>query len=224
MSEIRAKTRQQGEKSVDAKGVSQIRAQVYGKGLPNQSVFISPTDFFKLFRDVRYSSLFDLLIDEKEPVKALVQDVQVNPVTMKPIHVDFRQIRMDQSITVTVPLLFQGESAAVKMGGTLVKSIDEVEVECLPGNLPKELVVDLSALATYNDQITVASLAVPAGVTINRDPEEVIATVEEPLSEEEQKKLEESQIGDVSAVKTVAEEKAAEEPAAEAGAEQASKE
>ncbi|MFZ6015810.1 MAG: 50S ribosomal protein L25 [Patescibacteria group bacterium] len=217
MNAITAKTRQPGEKSVTDKDTAMLKAEVYGKGLPNQSIFLHPSDFLKLYREVKYSSLFDLMVDDKEPVKALIQDVQVNPVSMQPIHVDIRQIRMDQPITVTVPLAFVGESDAVKMGGTLIKSIDEVEVECLPANLPKELNVDLGILKTYDDQITFASLQIPEGVKVNRDPEEVIAFAEEPLSEEELKKLEESQVGDVSAVKSEADEKA--ESAAAEGAE-----
>ncbi len=213
---LTVKTRKPDTALEEVQGRMPIKAVIYGKGLPSQSISVAPSDFLHLYREVKYSSLFDLQIDDAEPVKALIQEVQVDPITMQPIHIDFRQIRMDQPITVEVPFVFQGESDAVKMGGTLIKNIEEVEVECLPAKLPKELVVDLSALKTFQDRIVVSSLNLPDGVTITLDPEELIAFVEEPLSEEEQKKLEEQNVGDVSAVKVEAEEKKA-ETEAEAG-------
>ncbi len=204
---LTAKTRKPDSALEPIDGRMPIKAVIYGKGLASQSISIAPSDFLHLYREVKYSSLFDLQIDDTEPVKALIQEVQIDPITMKPIHIDFRQIRMDQPITVEVPFIFTGESDAVKMGGTLIKNIEEVEVECLPAKLPKELIVDLSALKTFQDRIVVSSLNLPEGVTITLDPEELIAFVEEPLSEEEQKKLEEQNIGDVAEVKTEADEK-----------------
>ncbi|MDF1497072.1 MAG: 50S ribosomal protein L25 [Patescibacteria group bacterium] len=214
MALLTAKTRKPDEAAEPMNGREPIKGVVYGNGIPSVSLNIGPSDFLHLFREVKYSSLFDLVIDDAEPVKAIIQEVQVHPVTMNPIHIDFRQIRMDQPITVEVPLVFVGESDAVKMGGTLIKNLDEVEIECLPAKLPKELVVDLSVLKTYEDRIVVSSLQVPEGVALHHDAEELIAAVEEPLSEEEQKKLEEQDIGDVTAVKSEADEKKEGEEAA----------
>ncbi len=219
MTVLTAKTRKSEEVVEPINGREPLKAVVYGNGIPSVSLYIGPSDFLHLYREVKYSSLFDLIIDDQKPVKALIQDVQVHPVTMAPIHVDFRQIRMDQPITVEVPLVFEGESDAVKMGGTLIKNLEEVEVECLPANLPKELVVDLSALKTYEDRILVSSLSVADGVKINHESDQLIAAVEEPLSEEELKKLEEQSIGDVSEVKTEGEEKKEDETSEEGGTE-----
>ena len=213
---LTVKTRKPNTALEEVQGRAPIKAVIYGKGLPSQPISVAPSDFLHLYREVKYSSLFDLQIDDSAPVKALIQEVQVDPITMQPIHIDFRQIRMDQPIIVKVPFVFQGESDAVKMGGTLIKNIEEVEVECLPALLPKELVVDLSALKNFQYRITVNSLHLPEGVNITLNPEELIAFVEEPLSEEEQKKLEEQNIGDVSAVKVETEEKKAEAEAGEA--------
>jgi hypothetical protein len=91
-------------------------------------------------------------------------------------------------------------------------------------DLPHEIEVDLSALATFDDMITVGSLKLPKGVEVTNESESIIATVDEPLTEEEMKKLEESQLGDVTAVKSEAELKkeqeaqAAVEPEANANA------
>jgi large subunit ribosomal protein L25 len=215
MALLTAKTRQPNEVAEPMNGREPIKAVVYGNGIPSVSLNVGPSDFLHLFREVKYSSLFDLVVDDAEPVKALIQEVQVHPVTMKPIHIDFRQIRMDQPITVNIPLVFEGESAAVKMGGTLIKNLDEVEIECLPGKLPKELIVDLAKLQTYEDRIVTSSLQIPEGVTLHHEDDELIAAVEEPLSEEEQKKLEEQAIGDVAEVKAEGDEKKEGEEGAE---------
>jgi len=98
-----------------------------------------------------------------------------------PDHVDFFEVNMSETLTATVPLEFTGESAAVKaMGGTLVKVISEVEVQCLPKDLPHQLEVDISALKSFEDVITLADLALPSGVALTADPEEVIAKVQPP--------------------------------------------
>lgn len=214
---LTAKTRKPDVAAEPMNGREPIKAVVYGNGIPSVSLNIGASDFLHLYREVKYSSLFDLVVDDAEPVKALIQDVQVHPVTMQPIHVDFRQIRMDQPITVQIPLIFEGESEAVKMGGTLIKNLEEVEIECLPAKLPKELVVDLSALKTYEDRISASSLQIPEGVTLHHEDDEMIATVEEPLSEEELKKLEEQEVGDVSAVQAEGDEKKEGEEAAAEG-------
>ncbi|MBU2566677.1 50S ribosomal protein L25 [Patescibacteria group bacterium] len=196
-----------------------LKAVVYGGGSESRPILISKSDFLHLFKDVKYSSLFDLIIDGGAPVKALFQEVQVNPVSMDPIHVDLIQIRMDQAMTLDVPLEFIGESKAMKMGGTLNKPYEEIEVECLPDKLPKSIEVDLSKLETYEDRITAGNLVLPEGVKITLDPEELIVSVDAPLSEEDQKKLEEANIGDVAAVTSEADEKKGEEEGKEGEAE-----
>lgn len=211
---LKAQLRQKKEAGTQEKPAITLKAVVYGHGLPSRSIQVSTPEFLKLYKQVKHSTMFDLAIDNESPVKALIGEVQVNPVNMQPVHVDFRQLRMDEKVTVSVPLVFTGESAAVKaLGGTLVKSLDQIEVECLPADLPKEILVDLGSLATFEDKITIGSLAMPKGVVTTLDAESAVATVEAPLSEEEQKKLEAGDVGDVTAIKTEAEEKKEKEAA-----------
>lgn len=210
---LEAKTRSaEGASAKKLLSERMIPAVMYGHGVEAQSLTVSFADFRKVYIQAGMSSLVDVNVDGKTPVKALIKDVQVNPLTMSPIHIDFHQVNMKEKMTANVPLAFIGESAAVKvLGGTLVKSLDHVEVECLPMDLPHEIEVDLSALATFDDMITVGSLKLPKGVEVMDESESIIATVDEPLTEEEMKKLEESQLGDVTAVKSEAELKKEEE-------------
>jgi len=194
-----------------------IPGVLYGAELPAESLSVQRGDFVKLLRSAGSSSLVDLELAGSS-VKTLIKDFQVDPLSMEPIHVDFYRVRMDKKLEATVPLKFIGESKAVKTdGGTLVKSQDELEIRCLPGNLPHEIEVDLSKLENFEDAITIKSLSLPEGVEALQDPEATLATVARPLTEDQLAKLEESEVSDVSEVKTEAAIKA-EAAAAEAEA------
>lgn len=210
-----------GKRSKDELAEMRVPAVMYGSGVTNQNISVPRTEFLKTLKQAGYSSLVDITVGDNAPVKAVIKEVQVDPLTLDPLHVDFHQVRMDQEMEASIPLVLVGESKAVKIdAGTLIKALDEVEVRCLPANLPHQIEVDLSKLATFDDAITVGDLVLPKGVELVSDPELTIATVSRPLTEEELKKLEESQVGDVSSIKTEAEEKRAEE-AAKAAAEAA---
>lgn len=225
---ISAETRTKlGRGAKQERYASRIPAVLYGSGVESKPVTVGRSEFLKVLKTAGYSSLLDMTVDGGQPVKTLIKEVQVHPLTLDPLHVDFYQVRMDKEIEAKIPLVFVGESKAVKNeGGTLVKSIDELEIRCLPANLPHEIEVDLSVLNTFEDSITVESLKLPNGVEAITDAGLTIATVERPLTEEELKKLEESALGDVTAVKTEADEKKeakAAEEAAEAAVEEATK-
>lgn len=197
----------------------EIPAVVYGHGVDPRSIQVNGREFHKILGTAGTSSLIDLDVDGK-PVKVLIKDVQVHPVSMEPEHIDFHQINMKEELQTEVPLKVVGESKAVKeLAGTLVQSLDEIRIKCLPADLPHEIEVDISSLNTFDDAITVGALKIPSGVEVLNDPEEIVATVAAPLTEEQLKKLEEGEQHDVSAIKTEAEEKKAAEEAAKAAEE-----
>jgi len=216
-----------GKRSKDALKEMRVPAVMYGAGIDAQPITVGRSEFIKVYRGAGSSALIDVSVGSAAPVKALIKEVQVNPLSMEPRHIDFYQVRMDKPLEADIPLKFVGESAAVKEeGGTLVKSLDEIKVRCLPGDLPADIEIDLSVLKTFEDAINVGSITPPKGVEFLDDATLTIATVARPLTEEELKKLEESQVGDVTAVKSEAElKKAAEEAkAAEEGAAEGKKE
>lgn len=210
-----------GRRAKTVRAEQLIPAVMYGHGVEARTISVPFQKFRKVLAEAGTSSLVDIVVDGAAPVKAVIKEVQVNPLTMSPIHIDFHQVNMKEKMTANIPLSFVGDSVAVKaLGGTLVKSLDHVEVECLPADLPHEIVVDISRLSTFDDKITVGSLELPKGVEVMNEAEAMVAFVEAPLSEEELKKLEESQVGDVTAVKSEAdlkkEAQAATEPEANA--------
>ena len=106
-------------------------------------------------------------------------DVQRDPVSGRLIHVDFAPVNMRERIEVTVPLQVVGESPGAEEGGVLQQVAYEVQVESLPGEIPQELSLDVSSLG-MNENLTLADVMLPEGVTLVSDPEEVAATVTAP--------------------------------------------
>lgn len=204
-----------GEK-VRAEGI--LPAVVYGVGQESASLSLVYVDFEKLYNEAGEASLVDLKIDGKEAGKVLVHEVQYDPVSGRMIHVDFRRVDMNKSITAYAELKFTGESPAVKeLGGTLVRNADEVEVECLPKDLVSHIDVDLSVLKTFDDVIKVKDLVLPSGVVIiNPNSEDVLATVTPALTEEQIKAMEEeSKTADISKIEVAGKKKEEDEGAEE---------
>jgi large subunit ribosomal protein L25 len=185
------------------------------------SLSVNYLEFKKIFDEVGESTMFELVIDGKERKNVLVKDVQYNPVSLNYDHIDLYQVKMTEKITANVELLFEGVSLAVKdAGGVLVKNIDEVEVEALPADLPKEIVVDISSLKTFEDVIKIDDLDIHSKAEILNEKDEIVATVSPPRSEEELKELDEEaeeKVEDVEGVeKEEPEEEATESEAAAA--------
>jgi len=114
----------------------------------------------------------------KNPQMALTRDVQWNAITGRPIHVDFYAVVMTEKLTTEVPLVFVGEAPAADLAGTiLLQNLDEVEIECLPGDLIEAIEVDVSELKEIDQTIYVKDLRVPPTVALLTDTEEVVAKV-----------------------------------------------
>jgi len=160
-----------------------IPAVFYGKKEASTPIQLSYAIFEKTLKDAGESTVLHLKgvgID----VDVLIHDVDLNPVTDLPRHVDFYAIEKGKKLEIKVPLEFVGIAPAVKdLGGILVKVMHEVEIEALAADLPHNLVVDISTLASFDSVITIADIVVPKGVTVKAKSEEVIASVYEPKEE-----------------------------------------
>lgn len=167
---------------------------VYGARQDNISLVINYRDFVKLYDLVGGSSLIDLVVDGKDFGKILIHDLQYDPITNHINHVDLKRIEMGKEMEATVELEFVGEAPAVKeMGGTLVKNLVEVDVRCLPKDLPSELIVDLSVLKTFDDSVRIKDLVLPEGVVITSpSANDVVAKAIPALTEEELKAMDEA--------------------------------
>ncbi len=192
------------------KAVVKIRRQgalpgvIYGHGIKTLPVTVDKASFDKIYHQVGTSSLFDLVVDNKEPVKVLVKEVQTHPTSGQVSHVDFHQIRMDEKLKVEVPIKFVGEPKAVKeLGGILVKSINQLEIECLPKDLIHEIEVDISILDEFNKGLLVKDIKLPAGLKLLTGGDETVVVVTEPRSQAELEELKQEVKEDVSQVAKV---------------------
>ena len=179
-------TKRDTEDSTEAARADGVMPAVYyGRETESTPVAVSMPDFIKLWNDVGYSSIFEIDVEGETRI-ALVQDIDLHPVTDQPIHADIYVIEEGQKITVDLPVSFAGDAPAVKnKGGLLVPVMRSVEVEAEPNNLPEELELDVSELDDFGSQATVGNINVPDGVEILADDGEVVVLIEEPTELEE---------------------------------------
>lgn len=161
-----------------------LPAVVYGPKQPATPITVSVRDFEKILRNVGETSVIELSgLDTN--IQVLIHDIDRDPVTNAPRHADFYAIEKGAKVEVAVPLAYVGESPAVKAGANLVKVLHELEIESSPADLPREIEVDISVLATLGDQIHVADLRLPHGVEAKVDADQVVVLVQEVEAEEE---------------------------------------
>jgi large subunit ribosomal protein L25 len=124
-----------------------IPAIVYGAGKDAASVAVDPRQVLRILKsESGHNTIFDLALDS-DRVKAMIVDWQFEPIKGTLLHVDLQRIAMDKRLTVTVPVVLKGEAAGVKTeGGILEQLLREIEVECLPADIPKNIEVDISHL------------------------------------------------------------------------------
>jgi len=210
--QIKAVGREQaGRTASHIRGAGMIPAVLYGHKINAVNMAVEKKAFEKILPELSSSTLMNLNIEgENEPRTVLVSEVQRHPLTGNPIHVDFHQVNLKEEIEATVPLVFEGESFAVKdLGGTLVKSIDEIQVQAFPQDLPEEIKVDIGLLKSFEDRIKVSDLGVAKNVKVLTDGEEIVAVVTPPRSEAELEELEKEVEENAAEVKTEADEKKA---------------
>lgn len=154
---------------------------LYGNQFDSVSLQFPEPALRRLLSTVGTTRLFLLNVaDQGMNETALVRAVQKHPVTGGLVHVDLYRIVADQAITTAVPLRMHGEAPAIAEGGVVNVLLDELEIECLPKDLPDHIVVDLSTLTGMDSAIHVRDLAIPEGVTILIDVNTVVARIVAP--------------------------------------------
>lgn len=172
-----------------------IKGVIYGKKEENTPIFASYNEFKKIWREARGTSLI-ILKGVGEDKEAIIQDISFDPVNDNPIHVDFYIIERGKTMEVSIPLEFEGIPPAVKeLGGVLVKALHEIEIEVLPKDLPKSILVDVSSLKDFESRILAKDLKLPASAKLLSDPEENIALVVPP-----QEEVESVEVPDISSI------------------------
>ncbi len=193
---LKATGRTEQKKQVKALRESgQIPGIIYGNDVENQMVKVSQLEFLKVFHKAGSSGLVELSLDEHKPLHVLITETQ-NDHLGNPIHIDFHQVNMNEVIRTEVPLRLIGDAPGVfNLGGSLIQTLEEVEVEALPANLPQAIEVDISGLEEFDAHLSVSDLVVPADVTVLTDEHEMVCKIEAPRSDEEMAELD-AELGD----------------------------
>jgi large subunit ribosomal protein L25 len=164
-----------------------IPGVVYGAGKPNVPISLDKKALADLFRaGAGENAIFLLkLAGSDQSRHAMIKELQRDPLSRKPLHVDFVRVLMDVKITVKVPIEVVGTARGVKADGGILDVVTrEIEIECLPSDIPAHIAVDVNELG-IGDAIRISELPALAGVTIVDNPEKVVVHVAHPTREEE---------------------------------------
>jgi large subunit ribosomal protein L25 len=126
----------------------QIPAVVYGAGAESVAITVDPKQITKILHsESGHNTIFDLQVGNGKKEKVMIVDWQYEPIKGSLLHIDVKRIAMDQKLRVNVPIELIGEPAGVKQqGGILEQLLREVEVECLPGDIPNQVELNVADL------------------------------------------------------------------------------
>jgi large subunit ribosomal protein L25 len=155
-----------------------LPAVLYGHQSKATPIALDAREFQSIYSRAGKTHLVDLALDGGRAVKVLVREVQTHPRRLGPIHVDLYRVNLRDKLHADVPIVITGESPAVKRGdGDLLIALHAVKVECLPADIPESVEVDVSGLEELDAAIRLSDVAMPEGVTLLTDPEELVAKV-----------------------------------------------
>lgn len=166
--------------------VKLVPAEFYGRGVENISLQMAYGDIRRAFKTAGQNTIIDLEIEGGSKHKVLIHHVDYHPVSDDITHIEFINIKMDQAINTRVKVKLEGTAPAVKeLQGTLVQSIHEIEIKCLPGDLIHELTLNVEPLIDFNASLHVSDIKLPERITLITDPTLTVATVAQQKAEEE---------------------------------------
>ena len=177
---LEAQPRTPGNKN-DARRVrrgGKLPGVLYGAGKEALSLALDPRQVTRILHSkTGHNTIFDLSLNGGERTKAMIVDWQYEPIKGALLHIDLKRIAMDQKLKVSVPIMLKGEAAGVKQqGGILEQVLREVEVECLPGDIPNSIDADVSDLV-FGMVLRVADLPHSEKLKFLSDPDQTVAHI-----------------------------------------------
>ncbi len=165
-----------------------VPATVYGHGFTSESIQVNAKEFSKIPHKA-YSHINELEVDGKEKFPILIRNVQIDPVRDHILNIEFYKIKSNEKLKVKVPLNYTGHSPAVTKGGILIVSLTEIEVQCLPKDIPDTIDINLGLIEEIGQAIHPKDLKVPSEIQILAQPNEVLAKVEIAKTHEVEEKV-----------------------------------
>ena len=162
-----------------------VPAVLYGESMESRPLVLSKKDIVQILKlETGENTIFKVAVDT-DIYDAMIKDLQVDPVTDELLHTDLIRISMDKPVRVTVPIIHRGEPVGVKVEGGFIDFVTrELEVECLPRDIPENLSIDIAELHV-NQSFRVENMAIPAGVRVITEPGTAIVLISMPHKEEE---------------------------------------
>jgi len=174
--DVRARDSKESPDDIRKKGL--VPAVFYGRAEAATPISVDALKFDRVFREAGETTIVTLKGSGIEK-DTLIHDVQVHPVTGKPLHADFYVLEKGKKITINIPLEFEGVAPAEKAGHIIVKALHEVEIEVAPQELPKHLAIDLTKLENVGDHILASQIKLPPSAELKTHGDEIVASVTE---------------------------------------------
>jgi large subunit ribosomal protein L25 len=180
-----------------------LPAVLYGSDIDSISLAVNAHDIELLLNKISYSqALINLAVENGQSFEKMVmiKELQADPISQKYLHIDFYEIKMDRKISTTAPVLIKGVSKGVEAGGTLQIIRRELDVVCLPSEIPDSIEIDITDL-DMGDSVHVSEIRPKGGIEIPFDVDFTVLTVVSPRSEaaEEEAEKEPAEGGETTA-------------------------
>jgi large subunit ribosomal protein L25 len=175
---LKAEPRQTGRHSNrDIRNAAGVPGVVYGQHAEAQAISLNRKALGIALHKAS-GGVIEVELANQPTLNVLVREVQRHPTKHNILHIDFLAVSMTEKVKLHVPVVHEGHAPVMtNLDMVLVRGLDNVEVECLPGDIPEHLVADLSTLLTVDDEILVKELKVPAGVKVLTDGDHVVYAV-----------------------------------------------
>lgn len=194
-----------------ARAAGKIPGVLYGEGAVPVTLQVERKAAERIIRHMEARNVMaDLVVQEggkkQSAVKVLLKEIQSDPISGTPIHLDFYRIRMDRALAMDIPIRLLGSAAGVEKGGILEQELREIHIEALPDRIPEAIEVDISALEMRHS-IFVKDLTIPDGVKVVEDMDRVVVSVLAPRVEEEAAPAAEAETAEAAEPEVISEEK-----------------
>lgn len=157
------------------RAAGRVPGVLYGHGIETTSIQMASQDLLHLFHHGGTSQLIEVQLDGTTHL-AIPREIQRDHIRGRYIHVDLLAVSRTEKVTLSVEVYEVGEAAGVRAGGVIEHHLREVELECLPGDVPERIEIDVTALE-IGDLLRVADLTPPPGITFLSDPETPLISV-----------------------------------------------
>ena len=155
-----------------------VPGNIYGHAIASTALEAPAKELKRVVRAAGHTGLVLITLDGEAVARTVViRKIQRESMTGELVHVDFQQVSMTEKMNVRIPIALVGEAPAIEVEGSVVQVLDYVDVECLPGNIPSQIELNLAGLTTVDSQLHIRDLVIPAGVTVLTDESLLVVSV-----------------------------------------------